>query len=203
MDNVIVYIDGFNLYFGLRSKYERKYMWLNIEKLSENFLKKDQNLVNIKYFTSHITGNSQKIIRQNNYLEALETLPLVEIYYGHYLINEHTCPHCSHKEKIPTEKMTDVNIATHLLVDGFTNKYDVAILVSADSDLVGPVEEIRSLFPNKKIVVAFPPDRVSFELKRVAHAYFHIGKKKFQQSLFPDMVTSKEGYPLQRPNTWR
>jgi len=203
MENVIVYIDGFNLYFGLRSKYDRKYIWLNIETLSKNLLKNDQNLINIKYFTSRITGNKQKTIRQNTYLEALETLSLVQIYYGHYLINEHTCPHCFHKEKIPTEKMTDVNIATHLLVDGFKNIYDVAILVSADSDLVGPVEQIRSLFPNKKIVIAFPPNRVSFELKRVANAYFHIGKKKFQQSQFPDMVISKEGYLLQRPNTWR
>ncbi len=29
MDRVIVYIDGFNLYFGLKSKGWRRYFWLN------------------------------------------------------------------------------------------------------------------------------------------------------------------------------
>jgi uncharacterized LabA/DUF88 family protein len=203
MDKVIVYIDGFNLYFGLREKYDRKYIWLDIEKLSRSLLKKDQTLIVIKYFTSRITCNRQKINRQNTYLDALQTLSSVEIYYGHYLINEHVCPYCSHKEKIPTEKMTDVNIATHLLVDSFTDKYDVAILISADSDLVGPVKQVRSLFPNKKTVIAFPPERVSFELKNSAHAYFHIGKQKFQQSQFPDLVIGQNGYPLHRPETWQ
>lgn len=202
MDRVVFYIDGFNLYFGLRSKYGRKYIWLNIEELSERLLKPQQEIIEIKYFTARITHNQNKSRRQNLYLDALETLSKVSIFYGQYLINEHECPHCLHKEKIPTEKMTDVNIATHLLVDAFTDKYDVAILVSADSDLVGPIEQIKRLFPQKKVVIAFPPDRDSFKLKSVAHAYFRIGKKKFQQSQFPNIVISKNGYRLQRPTTW-
>ena len=40
--------------------------------------------------------------------------------------------------------MTDVNMAVELLSDAQDDEYDVAILVSADSDLAGPIEAVRS-----------------------------------------------------------
>jgi len=33
MDRVITYIDGFNLYFGLKSKDWQRYYWLNLQLL--------------------------------------------------------------------------------------------------------------------------------------------------------------------------
>ncbi len=203
MQNVITYIDGFNLYFGLKEKYDRKYLWLDLEKLSTSLLKPGQELKVVKYFTSHIHGNTAKIKRQNRYLEALGTLPIINTYYGQYLVNDHVCPACGNIEHIPSEKMTDVNIATHILVDAFENRFDVAILISGDSDLSGPISEIKRLFPSKRIIVAFPPSRVSFELKRVAHAWFMIGRSKIDQSQFPEFVTKPDGYRLKRPVSWK
>ena len=55
MDRVIVYIDGFNLYFGLKSKGWRRYFWLNPQKLIENLLKPGQKLVFTKYFTARVS----------------------------------------------------------------------------------------------------------------------------------------------------
>jgi len=52
MDRVIAYIDGFNLYFGLRDKGWRRYLWLDVQKLSTNLLKPGQQLVFTKYFTA-------------------------------------------------------------------------------------------------------------------------------------------------------
>ena len=203
MQTVITYIDGFNLYFGLRDKYDRKYIWLDIKKLSLTFLKPGQQLVKVKYFTSRIKSNKSKIQRQSAYLDALLTLDDVEIYYGQYFINDHTCPACGTVEQIPTEKMTDVNIATHLLVDAFNNAFDVALLISADTDLTGPVEQILKLFPKKKIVLALPPERTSFQLQEVASAYFRIGRGNFVKSQLPDVVISKNGYRLTRPDSWK
>ena len=57
MDRVIVYIDGFNLYFGLKSKGWRRYFWLNPQKLIENLLKPGQRLVFTKYFTARVNNN--------------------------------------------------------------------------------------------------------------------------------------------------
>lgn len=202
MPNVITYIDGFNLYFGLKEKYERKYLWLDLEKLSKSLLKPGQQLVAVKYFTSHIHGSPAKIKRQDTYLEALGTLPLFHSYFGQFLVNDHLCPACGNTEHIPSEKMTDVNIATQMLVDAFENTFDVAILISGDSDLSGPISELKRLFPSKRIIVAFPPRRVSFELKRVAHAWFMIGRAKLDHSQFPEFVTKSDGYKLKKPASW-
>ena len=39
MSRVIVYIDGFNLYFALRSKDWRKYYWLDLARLAQTLIK--------------------------------------------------------------------------------------------------------------------------------------------------------------------
>lgn len=57
---VISYIDGFNLYFGLRANDWRKYMWLDLTKLSEALLLNNQALQHTKYFTSRVRGNVGK-----------------------------------------------------------------------------------------------------------------------------------------------
>jgi len=203
MERVITYIDGFNLYFGLKQKYGRKYIWLDIEQLSKSLLKNNQALSRVKYFTSRIGDNPDKVHRQETYLDALSTLPLVNTYYGQYLINNHKCPTCGSIEHIPSEKMTDVNIATHMLVDAFTNLFDIAILISGDSDLSGPIIKIKRLFPDKKIVVAFPPERSSFMLKKVSSAYFSIGRVKFEQSQFPENLITPKGFKITKPMTWK
>jgi uncharacterized LabA/DUF88 family protein len=200
---VITYIDGFNLYYGLKSKYGRKYIWLNVEALSMSLLKQGQVLKKVKYFTAMIRHNPNKEKRQRTYISALETLPNTEIYYGKYLTNQHTCPNCGNIENIPSEKMTDVNIATHLLTDAFNNAFDVAIVISADSDLIGPIKMVGQLFVNKKVVVAFPPDRVSFDLKNAASAYFHIGRQKFAKNQFPQVMQLPNGVKIQRPGSWK
>ena len=55
--------------------------------------------------------------------------------------------------------MTDVNIAVQLLGDAQDKVFDTAIVISADSDLAGPVQAIRSRYPNKRAIIAFPPER--------------------------------------------
>ena len=202
MIKVITYIDGFNLYHGIKSKYGRKYYWLNVEKLSENLLQTGQTLVQVKYFTAMIGKNPSKEKRQKTYISAIKTLTKTNIYYGKYLSNKHVCHNCGYIEQIPSEKMTDVNIATQLLSDAFTNEFDIAILISADSDLSGPITKILQLFPEKKVVIAFPPDRVSFDLKNIASAYFHIGRSKLLRSQFPDRLQLKNGINLFKPSIW-
>lgn len=202
MERVITYIDGFNLYHGLRSKYGRKYIWLDIEKLSQQLLHNGQSLEKVKYFTAMIRDNPSKEFRQKTYISALSTLSKVEIYYGKYLVNQHICPNCNYVENIPSEKMTDVNIATHIMTDAFTDKYDVAFIITADSDLTGPIQTVKELFSKKKIVVAFPPDRVSLDLIRIAPAFIHIGRRKLETSQLPNEILLNNNTRLVRPVSW-
>src|SRR5688572_28000914 len=111
MERVIAYVDGFNLYFGLKSSGLRRYYWLNIYALCQTLLKPDQRLVCSKYFTSRVTRPPDKVRRQTTYLEALGTVADCPIFYGHFLTSPRTCRNCGNIEQVPTEKMTDVNIA--------------------------------------------------------------------------------------------
>jgi len=205
MSRVIAYIDGFNLYFGLKSKNWQRYYWLNVQALARNLLKAGQQLVTTKYFTSRVSSSRQdpaKAKRQNSYLEALLTLEDIEIQAEHYLAKTIRCHRCGYTWISHEEKMTDVNIAVEMTMDAFQDRFDTALLVSADSDLTRAVENIRKVLPRKRVVVAFPPGRHSARLKHIADASFTIGRKKIADSLFPESVAKPDGYVLHRPKEW-
>jgi hypothetical protein len=100
---VITYIDGFNLYFGLKEAKYRRFYWLDVLALSRNLLRPAQRLVRANYFTARITGPGptapasraaalrSKVNRQNAYLDALATLPHLTIHEGHYLATPVRC----------------------------------------------------------------------------------------------------------------
>lgn len=206
MSRVMVYVDGFNLYFGLRSKGWRKYYWLDLHRLATALLKPDQTLVGVHYFTSrlHVDGEDTSTVqRQNAYLDALATLPTLQIHYGHFLEKTRNCKKCGAIWQGYEEKMTDVNIATQLLLDAFKDQFDTALLISGDSDLTTPVRTLRAHFPEKRLIVAFPPDRRSAELIKAANASFPIGEIKIRQSQLPQEVLRADGFVLRRPDRWR
>lgn len=200
-EKVIVYIDGFNLYFGIKSRGWARYLWLDIYQMSNSLLKRDQILVRVKYFTSRIRLPHDKAARQNAFLEALQTLPDVDIFYGNYQINKKSCTNCGAISHIRNEKMTDVNIATEMLTDAFQDKFDTALLISADGDLTTPVERIANTV-GKRIVVIYPPDRRSFSLEKVATAHMSLGKGHLASSQFPRQVKKADGFMLHRPLEW-
>jgi len=203
MNRVITYIDGFNLYFGLREKGWHRFYWLNVQLLARNLLKFNQELVMTKYFTARIIGSPDKEKRQSTFIEALETVPNLEIIYGKYQLNPRECTHCGFKDQVPNEKMTDVNIAVEMLSDAVKDKFDTALLLSADSDLAPLIRAIKNTFTQKRVVVVFPPKRDSVELHNIAHACLRIGRANLARSLFPDNVRKADGFILQRPPTWK
>ncbi len=159
-----------------------------MQALATNLLKPDQTLTHTKYFTARVSSPADKVKRQSTYLDALQSLSSLSILYGRYQLNPFTCRNCSHVHQIPNEKMTDVNIAVELMQDAFQDRFDTAFLVSADSDLVGPVVAVQRLFPKKRIVVACPPGRFSANLCNAAGAHFQIGRAVIAKSLFPETI---------------
>jgi uncharacterized LabA/DUF88 family protein len=212
---VVCYVDGFNLYFGLRDAGYQRFLWLNVDALAERLIRDDQELVATKYFTARISGgvpsdspsrraernDSRK--RQATYLDALATVLALTIFEGQFLANRVTCNRCGATWSTFEEKMTDVNIATEMLVDAFANRFDVALLISADSDLVPPVTAVLRLFPHKRVNVAFPPERHSKELKDSASGQFVITRGALKKSQFPDEVTTENGFIVRRPEKWK
>lgn len=202
MERVIAYIDGYNLYYGLRERKLKRFYWLNLQKLAQQYLKPGQSLVSTKYFTTVVKQPDDKRRRQARFLDALGTLPNFHIFYGQFLSDTVVCRQCGHTYTTFHEKMTDVNISVELMTDAFQDQFDVAFIFSADSDLVGPIRVVRQLFSVKRIIVIFPPGHSSYALKQAANGSLHIGHVELSKSLFPEKVL-KEGVIIRRPSRWR
>ena len=205
MQRVSVYVDGFNLYYGLKSKGWRRYYWLNLYRLAENLLKPGQRLTLVRYFTARVfirPDDPEQHERQKVYLEALETLPGLHIHYGYFLPKRGTCPRCGLIRETYEEKMTDVNIAVELLGDAQDDAFDTAIVISGDSDLSGTVETVRRRYSEKRVIVAFPPNRISLRLRQTATASFVIGRDALRDSLLPEQVAKADGFILVKPPQW-
>lgn len=87
-------------------------------------------------------------------------------------------PHGEH-----LRKKTDVKIAVQLLNDTQDNKFDTAIIISADSDLAPPIETVLQRYQCKRVIAAFPQIRRSDQLRIFATAYLTIGRKKLRMQV--------------------
>jgi uncharacterized LabA/DUF88 family protein len=205
----IVYIDGFNLYYGAVKR--TPYKWLNVMELCSYLLPKNQ-IIQIKYFTALVSArphDPDQPNRQQLFLRALRTLPNLEIIYGHFL--EHVIsmrlanpapggPKYANVIKTE-EKGSDVNIATHLVNDGHNRRYEVAVLISNDSDLVEPVRIVRNELKNPVGVLNPIPNMPSQELRKCATFFKPIRQGVLAASQFPSTLTDANG-TFYKPPSW-
>jgi uncharacterized LabA/DUF88 family protein len=203
MTRVVAYIDGFNLYFGLKAGYGRRYHWLDLQVLVTSLLQPGQELRAVLYFTARVKNDADAALRQSTYLDALsahcQRLYRVE---GRFQEKPRVCNSCGASWTGYEEKETDVNIATALIEDAVEDRYDTAILVSGDSDLRPAIAAVNRLRPGKRIVAAFPPGRHSRVLGRAVDAYIPISHTKVRNAQLPPMVFTKAGVRLTRPASW-
>jgi uncharacterized LabA/DUF88 family protein len=206
----IVYIDGFNLYFGLVEQGWRRYLWLDLSKFATAILSGRQRLVKIKYFTSRISGPPEKQERQNAYLKAIKTLDDVQVIEGRYQSDRVVCRHCNVQIECPkcrvrwfanNEKMTDVNIAVQMMSDSYRNQTDELLLVTGDADQRPAIERVGALF-GKPVHVCFPPKRKSYDLEKAATSCFWAPEEAYRKSQFPVVVDIPGGFTVTKPSTW-
>ena len=158
-----VYIDGFNLYYGCCKG--KPYKWLNPALLCSHLLQDKNHVEKIRYFSAEVkprTDDPSCLNRQRTFFRALKTIPNLEIELGMFLESEKYMlladPAANPRlvKVLKTEeKGSDVNIATRMLVDAFDDQFDCAILISNDSDLVGPIKIIRRRFKKTVGVLRF------------------------------------------------
>jgi uncharacterized LabA/DUF88 family protein len=203
VSRVIAYVDGFNLYYGLKTKHGRRYLWLDLQLLAGSLLLPDQNLTSVKYFTARVRNDPQGEQRQSDYIDALSIqCPLLTVIDGRFQEKDHSCHSCGSTWKGYEEKETDVSIAVALVEDAVLDSYDVALLISADSDLCPSVRSVKRLRPSKRIIAAFPPRRRSGGLAATVHANFTIGDAKIRQAQLPPTIVSPGGIVLSKPTHW-
>ena len=204
----IVYVDGFNLYYGAIKGSPWK--WLDLVALAGKALAPHHNVVGLKYFTARVTprsGDSSNVRRQDVYLRALRAhRPEIEIYFGHFLTHPFTArlAQPSTERRLvrvmrTEEKGSDVNLAVHLLNDAWLDAYDAAVVISNDSDLA---EGMRLAKANcgKRIGVLTPGKRrTSQVLKAAADFTRQIRPGALRDSQLPNPIP---GTNLRKPASW-
>jgi hypothetical protein len=204
MATVIAYVDGFNVYHGLHQAYGRRYLWLDVEHLVQRVRPRDEILA-VRYFTAEVKDDPAGLARQRTYLAALTThCPTVGVVLGRYQTKTITCRQCGTGWTSYEEKETDVNIAVELVADAAAAVSDIALIISADSDLCPAIRTARSLNPRRRMIAAFPPKRSSFEIRSLIRQPFTLAAADIRNSLLPEVVADHvTGLVHRRPGKWR
>lgn len=206
MARTIVYIDGFNLYYGALKR--TPYKWLDLGSLCALMLPQD-DIVAINYYTALISampGNPSAPNDQQIYLRALRTIPNLSITYGHFLTHsvQMALSGVAPIKRVwvdkTEEKGSDVNIATHLIRDACLKRFDVAVLITNDSDLAEPVRIVRQEFA-LPIGILNPHEHHSVQLKKLATFLKRIRQSHLIARQFPvDLQDAKGGF--HKPANW-
>jgi len=202
------YIDAFNLYFG--SCRGTPYKWLDPSKLFATIFPTNR-IEKIKYFTARVRSRPDdpgQPMRQETYLRALRTIPNLEIHFGHFLAHSVRMP-LAHPiigqdplvEVIKTEeKGSDVNLATHLVHDAHMNRFECAMVVSGDSDLLAPVKIVTGEL-RKPVGVLNPRQNPCRVLQLHATFYRHIRRSALAKSQFTISLQDANG-TFSKPSSW-
>ena len=160
-------------------------------------------------------NDPQQPMRQSIYWRALQTLPNTEIILGEFRTRTTRAAVVTPPPKTieiykTEEKGSDVNLGAHLLMDGFQDKYEAAIVVTGDSDLITPIRMARQQL--RKTVGILNPQRLSGPghrklrssagLKSVSSFYQNgITWAQLQSALFAAEMEDKDGV-FHKPASW-
>jgi uncharacterized LabA/DUF88 family protein len=151
-------------------------------------------------------------VRQSVYLEALKTNPKIEVIFGHFLTNNvwmvkaadegKTLEKIKKVQVIKTEeKGSDVNLASHLLLDGFKNRYDTAAVITNDSDLKLPISMVKNEL-GKTVGVICPHEKPSKALLKVPSFFKTIKGSTLLECQLPDRIQVGERF-IHKPKAWK
>ncbi len=156
---------------------------------------------------SGTSADPSKPQRQDVHLRALQRYrPEVKACFGHFPSHRVRAPLAQPignrrtAEVIRTEeKGSDVNLAVHLLNDGWLDVHDCAVVVSNDSDLAEAMRLMRRHHGKRIGLVTPGTRRPSRQLMDHADFTRHIRPNALRQSQLPDPIP---GTTIGKPQRW-
>ena len=173
-DKVAIFIDGSNLYHALENNFRRHDL---------NFTEFISRLCGSRslfrtYYYNVLQDPSKRPdtpkIQQQEFLGILQKTPYLEVRLGGTKV----------AQGIPVEKGIDIMIATDLLYFAWNNFYNVAVLVSGDSDFAYALQAVKNM--GKHVEVAYFENAVSKDLLDVAD-----NRHLLNRSFFTGLWTGK------------
>ena len=210
-----VYVDGFNLY---RQKVEHHpdAKWLDLHSLAQTLIP-THSIRRIRYFTAlvrPVLGTDPRApIRQQTYIRALRTNPLVTVHEGQFRNDARWMPALpitfdeageitKVKVRKTEEKGSDVNLASYMTYDACRDDADLFVLVSNDSDFVTMLS-ILSGELGKKWALLSPVERPNSRLLELGPVFIkQIRRGALLANQLPAEIRSEEHGLLRRPEAW-
>ncbi|MBA2776129.1 MAG: NYN domain-containing protein [Chloroflexia bacterium] len=213
-----VYIDGFNLYYGLFKHGPpvcRQYKWLNPFLLGQEMatrLKLSGDVTRVRYFTSRAKHNPEdpgQPTRQQMLVRAMETLPEVSVHWGQHIDTvkrgflvgdpDKAIRNFSTRE----EKGSDVSLGVFMTRDIALKEIDVVLLVSNDSDLVNAVSVAEADFNTRVYIVSPQPSgNPSRKLREAASGLIIVDPDCLAKCQFANPVVDGLGRKIHKPDRW-
>jgi uncharacterized LabA/DUF88 family protein len=214
---VVAYIDGFNLYYGMKKKYGRKFLWLDVVDLARRLRPNDQ-LAQVRYFSAIVKNEPAAAQRQEDYMSALRARngDLVEMHLGRF--KDRTISRCwvcrqpfrcacGRRYHSWEEKETDVAMGAMMVADAAQAVADTTLLISADTDLAPALAAVRRVAVRQRIFLALPPGNTGVSRHLVGGGnigHFFIRESVLNRAQMPDVVTDpRDGCVFRRPDKWR
>ncbi|WP_112249092.1 NYN domain-containing protein [Kribbella monticola] len=213
MATVAAYIDGFNLYYGMKSKFARRYLWLDLVELMRR-LRPEDEVTAVRYYTALVRSEPEAAARQKHYLEALQSHsgPTFHLQLGWFkpkklapckLCSEDWLCQCPRKVRSYEEKETDVALAAAMVADAANGLADLTLLVSADSDFAPAVRAVKLVQPAQQVILAMPPGNPKPHKRFTDVGYFSINETALRRSQLPEAIYDpKLRAERRRPEKW-
>ncbi len=98
------------------------------------------------------------------------------------------------------EKGSDVNLGIHLLNDGYKKEYELAVMITNDSDLLEPLRIVKQEL-GLPVGLVNPHKTPSFSLRKHATFIKQIRTGVLAASQFPASLTDQNG-TFNKPPNW-
>lgn len=147
-EKVTVYIDGSNLYHSLRSSVGRTDV--DFSKFVYKLVG-DRRHVRTYYYNAPLDQNLEpdKYKAQQRFFDFLRRVPYLEVRLGRLVYRNWP--------DVPAyEKGIDIKIATDMIVHASRGLYDVAVLVSGDTDFVDALQAVKDLGRHAEVALFNP-----------------------------------------------
>ncbi|MGV8880996.1 MAG: NYN domain-containing protein [Rhodoglobus sp.] len=212
-----VYVDGFNLYRRLLSG-QPHVKWLDLPALAARMMP-GYDIDLVRYFTARLRPgmamDPQTPLRQQIYLRALDLDPKVEVQFGNFRNDKRLMP--VHPVTIDPatgkfrmvnvrkleEKGSDVNLASRMIADAHANRANIYVMLSNDSDLVGPMNMLtHELGYSTGIICPMESARNSKDLVKTSPTFIaNISKTDLEACQYPSILRDSVG-AFHRPPAW-
>ena len=208
-----VYIDGFNFHYAaFRRGGFVDYKWLDLVRFCQRALPRN-DIELVRFFTARLDptrGRAGQRSRQDAYLEALTTLPRLTIHFGefvehakrHWLVHAPVGGPRTAGVWVPEEKGSDVNLASHLLLDAFRGAFDVAVVISNDADLLEPVRMAREELGQTVGVLRVEGGQRRCIFSGRVDFIRTVRRGHFAAAQLPPELTDSHGHRISKPREW-